>query len=200
MPFAKGHSLWKNSVESRKKIIEEKKITNRRMLPDSIKRPGYVQNFKNVLGLFNPRKYSFPAIFNKKAEAYFAHQDEIKKPYTLSGLCNFLGISLGNFDKYSQREGFQESCTLIRQKVEQYTEEALFWLKNPNGAMYILQNRNRWKTGREENAEAGTKVIIQIAPELHKKYARVTTNNENISIVEMPSEPTEIKNLPPQNA
>jgi hypothetical protein len=60
---------------------------------------------------------------------------------------------------------------MIKQKLEQYAEEALFILKNVQGAMFTLTNHYKWSQDKGGDNIGGQKIIINIAPSLHAKYA-----------------------------
>lgn len=191
MPFQKGHTLWKKSLETKKKQNPES------FLPKPAKQ-NLPRVYKNKERIFRPRKYADPAKLFERAQEYFDHQEEIKRPITISGLCNFLKLSTKSFlDDYAKRPEYEEGVTLIVQRVEQYSEESLFILKNTQGAAMALANRFKWANGRDPAPSEGARIVINIAPELHKKYAKAIANpDSNIQVIDAVEE---IKNLPPQN-
>jgi hypothetical protein len=82
------------------------------------------------------------------AEKYFTECDSKEEPYTITGLCYYLGFcSKQNFYDYEKKPEFQDSIKRLRLKVESSYEKQLF--KNSStGAIFALKNFG-WADKRE---------------------------------------------------
>lgn len=97
----------------------------------------------------HPLKLGSPAKLKKDIDAYFAACEKAKKPFTVMGLCNVLGICRQTWHNYQNKwEEYAEVMEPARRRVEQWWEErlagtactgAIFWLKNNGGYKDTLQ-------------------------------------------------------------
>lgn len=84
-------------------------------------------------------EYFLWALNNPLIEVDFKGKDAIRveipkmRPFTLEGLCNYLGICVNTFKKYEKREGFVTVTTQVRQIIDnQQFEGAAAGFLNPN--------------------------------------------------------------------
>jgi len=90
------------------------------------------------------------------------------KPYTMSGLCVFLGISHASLSRIKKRgPKFEEVITYARMKCEAYAEEFLFSGKSAQGSMFVLKNRYGWHDTRREEISGidGQEINISVNDE-----------------------------------
>ena len=69
------------------------------------------------------------------------------KPYTISGLALFLGLSTETLRRYEKEYGDTEYADIIKfakQQVEVYAEEGLYDKSKSSGAKFVLQNNFGW--------------------------------------------------------
>lgn len=91
-------------------------------------------------------KYSTPELFRDKALEYFAHCKKEQKPYTITGLCLFMGITVLTFSHYKERAEFEEIVNLIRLQCEDWIVENMLTNKaNATAAIFNLKNNYGWK-------------------------------------------------------
>lgn len=69
------------------------------------------------------------------------------RPYTMSGLALFLGISSEALRKYGKEEEYEEIISIARQYVEMYTEEQL--MNGLNTAKVSLEHNFGWGKSEE---------------------------------------------------
>lgn len=95
-----------------------------------------------------PPLYTDPMVLEKKGEQYFLECDAKEEPYTITGLCYYLGFcSKEGFYEYQNRPKFSDSIKRLRLKVESSYEKHLF--KNASsGAIFALKNFG-WKDKQE---------------------------------------------------
>ena len=80
------------------------------------------------------------------------------RPYTMSGLALFLGISSETLRKYGKEDEYTGIISTARQYVEMYTEEQL--MKGVNTAKVSLEHNFGW--GKSEDGQSGEiKVIFE---------------------------------------
>lgn len=114
-------------------------------------------------------KVGRPKIFNdvkeveEKINAYFNYCEEKEKPYTMSGLAYYLGISRQTLVNYSNQDQFFDTIKKARDKVQMQLEEnALSNKANPTFTIFNLKNNFDWK----DNNEVKTNVEITKVDEL----------------------------------
>ena len=104
-----------------------------------------------------PLKYQ-PEEFSEKIVEYFKWVDEenVKrklqrftgeklKPYTITGLCVYLGISRETWREYGHMERFSDAISSAKLLVENYVEEGLLnGSINPIGGIFNLKNNFGW--------------------------------------------------------
>ena len=101
-------------------------------------------------------KVGRPKIFNdvkeveEKINAYFNYCEEKEKPYTMSGLAYYLGISRQTLVNYSNQDQFFDTIKKARDRVQMQLEEnALLNKANPTFTIFNLKNNFDWKDSNE---------------------------------------------------
>jgi nitrogen regulatory protein PII-like uncharacterized protein len=121
-----------------------------------------------------PKTYT-PEEFEAKVIEYFKFvedenvQRKIKrfegekvKPFTLSGICVYLGIARDTWNEYSKQEGYAETTKVAKMIVENYAEEGLLnGTLNAIGAIFNLKNNFGWVDKIEVSASAGGEQLNQ---------------------------------------
>ena len=96
-----------------------------------------------------------PEELTKKIIEYFAHMedenkerklmDEKLRPFTISGLCNYLDIHMDTWNEYSKKQEYSDSIKKAKKTVEQYVEEGLLnGTLSTIGAIFNLKNNFGW--------------------------------------------------------
>lgn len=129
-----------------------------------------------------PLKYT-PEVFGEKIVEYFKFVDEENKerrlkrftgeklkPYTLTGICVYLGISRETWREYGNREEFAGPIKRARMIVENYVEEGLLnGSVNPIGAIFNLKNNFGWVDKIDIN---NTNTPEQLTPDDIKRHLK----------------------------
>jgi len=99
-----------------------------------------------------PRKFQTPEDLQLVVNNYFAYCDSlnpvndegrvtINKPYTITGLCDYIGLHKDNWLEYGKRDGYTDIVKNAKQKVETFTVEMASINKtNPIMAIFNLKN------------------------------------------------------------
>ena len=110
-------------------------------------------------------KVGRPKIFNdvkeveEKINAYFNYCEEKEKPYTMSGLAYYLGISRQTLVNYSNQDQFFDTIKKARDRVQMQLEEnALSNKANPTLTILKLKN-NLDRKDRIEQSSSEAKNI-----------------------------------------
>lgn len=117
-----------------------------------------------------------PELFKSNCEAYFLNCDSVnaeklKKPYTISGLCLYLGISRSELDKLSKKKTLSVICKEISLKIESFIEEnALLGALANNPALYSLKYNFGWtdKPFKANESDESKAVKISLDGECEK--------------------------------
>jgi hypothetical protein len=118
-----------------------------------------------VPGIGGPPLKFTPEEFENKIVAYFQYVDDVNKgrslmdekhkPYTLSGLCVYLGTTRETWREYGHREEFKEAIKQAKIRVENYVEEgSLNGSINVIGAIFNLKNNFGWVDKIEVNTNS----------------------------------------------
>ena len=106
-----------------------------------------------------PRKYEAAEDLLNAINAYFLYCDSEKetstndkghekitqKPYTITGLCIYLGITRETWSQYAKLAPFADIITIAKLKVENYVEEnSLNGKINPIMSIFNLKNNFGW--------------------------------------------------------
>lgn len=70
-------------------------------------------------------------------------------PPSITALCLYLGITRDTFCRYAAEEGFTDTVTHARGRIEAYLEEQLMTGKKVQGIIFQLKNNYGWKDQRE---------------------------------------------------
>lgn len=112
----------------------------------------------NAVG--RPPKYTDVETLSAKMDEYFAYCDsqtktyETKngppktsyKPYTIIGLCNYLGITRETLSQYQKDGNFSDAVIAAKTRCEQWLEEhAINGETQPLVSMFSLKNNYGWK-------------------------------------------------------
>ena len=103
-------------------------------------------------------------LYNKCAE-YFKYCDKKAKPYTMTGLAFFLGLTTETLRRYEKDYGdteFAEIITRAKQAVELYAAEATFDNRKFQGAKFNLENNFGWSTKQDTNLSGELTEIIKL--------------------------------------
>lgn len=97
------------------------------------------------IGNKNALKYKSKKKLEEGIQAYFDLCDEQKKPYTITGLANSLGIDRDTLRNYAKQGPYSALIKNAKQKVEEMLEESLYRLGNNSGVIFNLKNNYGWK-------------------------------------------------------
>ena len=106
-----------------------------------------------------------PECFKNTCDAYFASCDEknsekLKKPYTVSGLCLYLGITRAELEKLSKKRRLSKICKETFLKIESFIEEnALLGALANNPALYSLKYNFGWTDMPQRSSDEESKSI-----------------------------------------
>ena len=104
---------------------------------------------------------------------------EVDRPYTIEGLCVFVGISVQTFSNYGEREDFFGVVTHIREIIRQnQLEGAMVEAYSPNIVARLLGLSDK----RELTGEGGKDLTINITPKDSTKEAidKATATKNNL--------------------
>lgn len=106
-----------------------------------------------------PLKFK-PKELEEKIEEYFKyidsqaytnkHGEVIREPYTISGLCRYIGTSRDLLLRYNKKDEYCDSINKARMRVHEYAESQLF-KSQARGAMFSLTNNFGWRDSRDVN-------------------------------------------------
>lgn len=109
--------------------------------------------------------YKTPDELVEVVTQYFKNCDRNEKPYTISGLALFLGLSTETLRRYEKEYGDTEYADIIKrakQTVEVYTAEATFDNKKFQGAKFNLQNNFGWSDKQDTNLSGEVTEIVKL--------------------------------------
>ena len=102
---------------------------------------GRPKKFKTVEELQELINTYFDSCFEVDAKTGVIYQS---RPLTVSGLAFALGTSRQTLMRYEKEfTEYSDTILLAKARIEQYAEEQLFKLRNPNGAIFAL--KNNWR-------------------------------------------------------
>lgn len=110
-------------------------------------------------------KYKTPDELIDLIAAYFNDCDRRRKPYTISGLALYLGLTTETLRRYEKDYGdteFSEIIKRAKQTIETYTAEATFDNKKFQGAKFNLQNNFGWSDKQDTNLSGEVTKIIKL--------------------------------------
>lgn len=119
-----------------------------------------------------PPKYTAKEELAKKINEYFEWCDSQKKiittekggvsiiykPYTITGLCVYLGITRETLCQYEKKPEFSDTIKNAKLKIENWVEEkSLTGDLNPTVSIFNLKNNFGWKDKQEIEQNIGNK-------------------------------------------
>ena len=100
-----------------------------------------------------PKAFKSSEEVEEKINAYFNYCEEKEKPYTMSGLAYYLGISRQTLVNYSNQDQFFDTIKKARDRVQMQLEEnALSNKANPTFTIFNLKNNFDWKDKIEHSS------------------------------------------------
>jgi len=104
-----------------------------------------------------PRLYDTPEKMQEVIDKWVMYCDINKKPMTMTGLANVLGMDRRSLVDYAHRDEFTPVIKRARAKVQQYLEEQLVSGKNAAGLIFNLKNNFGWTDERriQQNITGG---------------------------------------------
>ena len=112
-----------------------------------------------------------------RINAYFDGCDEsntgkkdIVKPYTLSGLLSYCGISRSEFDALSQHKRYAKAVNFARGRIEAFIEEnMLTGALSCNASLNSLKYNFGWGEKAQQDDEGAAKSItVTLSPEMRE--------------------------------
>lgn len=97
-------------------------------------------------------KYKNAEELQNNINLYFECCNQYARPYTVSGLALFLGITtqtLRNYEKNFVDTEYSEIIQIAKQRIEEYAEKSLYDSRSSGGAKYVLENNFDWNTKNE---------------------------------------------------
>lgn len=110
-------------------------------------------------------KYKTPEELIEVITNYFKECDKKNRPYTISGLALYIGLSTETLRRYEKEYGDTEFADIIKrakQTVEVYTAEAIFDNKKFQGAKFNLQNNFGWTDKQDTNLSGEVTEIVKL--------------------------------------
>lgn len=110
-----------------------------------------------------PRAFENVEEVEEKIKAYFNYCEESEKPYTMSGLAYYLGVSRQTLVNYSYKDEYFDTIKKARDKVQMQLEEnALSNKANPTFTIFNLKNNFNWKDNVEVEHKDNNGVITEL--------------------------------------
>ena len=97
-------------------------------------------------------KYKTAEELQNTIEEYFLLCNQGDRPYTISGLALYLGLSTETLRQYEKKYGNTEYAEIIKvakQRVEEYAERSLYDSRKSSGAKFVLENNFKWANKNE---------------------------------------------------
>jgi hypothetical protein len=150
-----------------------------------------------------PLAFETPEEMETKIYEYFACCDEqkeisvndkgqskvIQKPYTISGLCIYLGISKETWSQYLKRPEYTEITAMAKLQVENYVEEnSLMGKINPVMSIFNLKNNFGWTDRFEVSANAQTEQLSSADIQAHlatRRASQLESNGDPLRIQDL---------------
>lgn len=110
-------------------------------------------------------KYKTPEELVKVITDYFKDCDAKRKPYTISGLALYIGLTTNRLREYEKNYPGTEYAEIIeraKQTIETYTAEATFDNKKFQGAKFNLQNNFGWAEKQDTKLSGEVTEIVKL--------------------------------------
>ncbi len=149
-----GEVMAKKTSDSTNKGGRPPKFKNKEEMQEKID-----QYFKDCEGKVLKDDKNEP-IFNKHGQVVIVGQ----KPLTMTGLARALGFSSRqSLLNYEGKKEFLDTIMRARMRVEEYTEECLFYKESANGAKFSLANNFAgWTEKKEIEADIHTEKLEDV--------------------------------------
>ena len=101
----------------------------------------------------------------EKVEEYFLTCFQNQRPYTMSGLALWLGLSTQTLRNYEKNYGDTEYADIIKiakQRVEEFAEKSLYENGKTSGAKFVLQNNFGWSDRQDVNLSGEVNQIVKL--------------------------------------
>ena len=108
------------------------------------------QEEKNPIG--RPLKYKTNEELQKAIDNYFKMCDKKEKPYTITGLGLAIGLDRRQLLEYGEKDVFNNTIKLAKERVHAYAEEHLYKSGIAAGVIFNLKNNFGWKDKTEVEA------------------------------------------------
>lgn len=105
---------------------------------------------KNPIG--RPLKYKSDEELQKAIDDYFKMCDKKEKPYTITGLGLAIGLDRRQLLEYGEKDVFNNTIKLAKERVHAYAEEHLYKSGIAAGVIFNLKNNFGWKDKTEVEA------------------------------------------------
>ena len=126
-----------------------------------------------------PRAFKSVEEVEEKINAYFNYCEEKEKPYTMSGLAYYLGISRQTLVNYSNQDQFFDTIKKARDRVQMQLEEnALSNKANPTFTIFNLKNNFDWKDSNEVKTNVEITKVDELLNEIKNECYFVATLSE----------------------
>ena len=114
-----------------------------------------------------PRAFKSVEEVEEKINAYFNYCEEKEKPYTMSGLAYYLGISRQTLVNYSNQDQFFDTIKKARDRVQMQLEEnALSNKANPTFTIFNIKNNFDWKDSNEVKTNVEITKVDELLSEI----------------------------------
>lgn len=100
---------------------------------------GTVIRSVKVLGVVGSLKFKTPEILAELVDDYFEYQKKRKRPFTISGLALWLGVSHKTIMNYSKKESYAGIIAYAKLKVMNYLEEKSLTVRFPAAYIFNLK-------------------------------------------------------------
>ena len=106
----------------------------------------------NYIGNTNALKYHTEEELVKGIEDYFEDCKKREKPYTMSGLANWLGITRQTLINYGKKDLFFTPIKKAKERVQQQIEENILdGTFNTTAGIFNLKANYKWDDGNKVN-------------------------------------------------
>lgn len=101
-----------------------------------------------------------------------------QKPYTITGLANFLGTSRETLINYEKRDGFFDTIKGAKDRVEEYWENQLLGA-HATGPIFNLKNNYGWRDKTEtDHTSGGEKINISLVEFIDADHTDKNTDTD----------------------
>lgn len=118
------------------------------------------ETVKNPVG--RPRKYKNVEELQLLIDEYFRVCDEMRRPYTITGLALFLDMDRKSLLRYEKEyeDEFCHAITRAKERVQEFVECCLFKKGIAQGVIFNLKNNFGWQEKQEIETNVNNLVTI----------------------------------------